>query len=91
MTDAIRDNNGVPVSLGTSATDGVAIVPLYINPTTHGVELDDNITGSDLSGHTAGRDKNQVPVMMGTSSVDGVTLVPLYIDPSSKKLLLNSN
>ena len=91
MTDVIRDSNGVPAASGTSATDGVTVVPLYLDPTTHGIQLDDNTTGSDLSTKVARRDRNQLPVMMGVSSVDGVTLVPLYIDPSTKKLLLNSN
>lgn len=91
MTDAPRDNNGVPVMLATSSADGVTVLALTLNPTTHGVIIEDNTTGSDLSTNTAKRDRNQVPVAMGTSNANGVLPVPLYINPATKELLVNSN
>ena len=91
MTDAPRDNNGIPAMLGTSNADGVTVLPLTLDPVTHGVIMNDGTTGSDLSTNTAKRDRNQMPVAMGVSNVDGVTRVPLYINPSTKELLLNSN
>jgi len=92
MTNAIRDNNGIPVALATSNADGVTVLPMQVDPTTHGIILDDNTTGTDKSPNSnAKRDQNQVPVMMGVSSVDGVSRVALYIDSATGKLLLNSN
>ncbi len=91
MTNAKRDENGVPTRLATSNADGITPLSIQINATTHGVVVDDGIGGSDLSGDIASRDENSVPVMMAVSSVDGVTPVALYIDSVTGKLLTNSN
>lgn len=91
MTNAKIDNNGIKTALGTSSTDGVTPLLMYVDPTTHGVEIDDNTTGSDLSGDIAKRDQNSEPVILGVSSSDGLTPTPIYIESAANKLLINSN
>jgi hypothetical protein len=90
MTNATRDNNHIPVVLGTSNNDGITPLPVQVNPTLHSVEVDEEQTGSDLSGDDATRDENMVTVMMGVSNVDGVTPTAIYIDSVSGKLLINT-
>lgn len=91
MTNAPRDKNSVPVKLGASNADGKTPLPLQVDPTQHGILIDDNTTGTDKSSANARRDDNSVPIMMGVSSADGVTPVMAYIDSTSNKLLVNSN
>lgn len=90
MADAKRDDNQEPTILGTSNADGSTLVRIKVDATTHVLQVDDNTTGSDLSGDNALRDNNLVTVLMGVSSVDGVTPVQIYADPSNGKLLINS-
>lgn len=91
MTNTVRDNNGVPVAQGASHADGVTLTPFFVDPSTHGLEVDDDTTGSDLSGNIAQRDANNVPSVMGTSSSDGATPTVPYLNATTKKLLINSN
>lgn len=91
MTRAVQDNNGIPVAQGVSNADGSTPTSLGVDPTMHGIQIDDNTTGSDLSGDIAHRDDNNQPVLMGVSSADGVTPVEIYIIPTGNKLLINSN
>lgn len=90
MTNAKKDNNNIPVILAASSADGSTPVPIKINPTTHGISVDDAGTGSDLSGDNASRDDNGVTIMMGVSSADGVTPCPIYADLSNGKLFIKS-
>ncbi len=91
MTQAKKDNNGIPVILGTSNVDGETPTPVKADPTTHSLEVDDDTTGSDLSDDIASRDNNGVTVMMAVSETDGVTPTALYTDPTNGKLLIDSN
>ena len=90
MTRAVRDPNGIPVTLGTSSTDGITPTPVAVDPTFFSLIVDDNTTGSN-AGNLEKRDQNSVPVAMGVSSVDGITPVTIYIEVATKKLLINSN
>jgi len=90
MAEAPRDNNRVPTILATSNVDGVTPLPIYVDPTTHFVQVDDGATGSDLSDDNADRDGNRVPVMLGVSNADGETTVPIYGDPANGNLLIKS-
>lgn len=91
MTNAYRDENSVPTKTALSNADGETILRVKADPTTHALNVNDDTTGSDLSGDIAARDENSVPVMLAVSSADGVTPVPLYIDSVTGKLLINSN
>jgi hypothetical protein len=87
---AVRDNNSIPVFIGLSDSDGSTILNLQVDPTSHGIIIDDNTTGSDLTGDNAPRDNNSVPTVLATSSSDGITPVPVYIKSATGGLLINS-
>ena len=89
MTQAKKDNNQIPVLLGTDSTDGITPTPLKASPSTHALKTNDNTTGSNLSGNIAYRDNNGYTVMMGVSNADGVTPVPIYALLSTGALLIN--
>lgn len=91
MTDAIRDNNQISTIIGASNADGSTPTRVKVNSSTHIVQTDDGVTGSDLSDDDASRDNNGIPIMLGVSSVDGITPVPIYVDPSNGKLLIKSS
>lgn len=88
--EAPRDNNHIPTLLGTSNADGSTPVVIKANPTTHILDVDCGVAGSDLSDDIASRDGNRVPVAMAVSSVDGETPVAIYADPANGKLLTKS-
>lgn len=90
MTDAKRDNNSITTLLGVSNADGTTPVRVKVDPSAHSIDVDDDTTGSDLSGDNAARDNSGIPVLMGVSSADGVTPVPIYADPATGKLLVKS-
>lgn len=89
MTVANKDNNRVPAKIGVLNTDGVTIKKLYADPSTHIIDTNIEVGGSDLGNNDAIRDDNGEPVMLAVSSSDGITPVPLYID-SSNCLLIKS-
>lgn len=93
MADAKRDNNQVSTITAASNADGATPVLIKIDSTDgHGVRVDDNTTGSDLSNdNNADRDSNGFPVILGVSSADGITPVEIYADPATGKLLIDSN
>lgn len=90
MSNALRDNNRIPIATGLLNTDGTTPTMLKANPTSHIMDYSDGSTGSDLSGDNAVRDDNRVTTLIAVSSSDGTTPVPLYIN-SSGELLVNSN
>jgi len=89
MADAPRDNNHIPVILGTLDSDGSTPATVKIDPTSHLLQTLDDTTGSDNSDDLADRDNNDVPVMIAVSKDDGLTPVALYAD-SSGNLLIDS-
>lgn len=90
MADAKRDQNNVPTLLCGLNTDGVTTVRVKVNPTNHGLKIDDNTTGTDHGPTNSPRDNNFVPALMAVSSVDGVTPVVVYAD-SSGNILIDSS
>ena len=75
--------------LGTLDTDGLTVVSIQADPTTHGLKIDDDTTGTSYAIETNQRDANRVPTVWATSSDDGET--PIYIaTDSSGKLLIDS-
>lgn len=89
MAEAKRDQNFITTILGVASEDGVT--PRNVGITAdHSLEVDDDTTGSDLSGDDAYRDQNFVTTMIAVSEDDGVTPVPLYVN-SDGKLLVDSN
>lgn len=90
MSDAARDGNSVTTLIGLSNADGSTIVRVSADPTSHGLDIDDDTTGSDEGGDHAERDSNGTPVLIAVSSADGVTPVAVYADPATGKLLVDS-
>lgn len=90
MANAPRDENSVPVLLGTLDSDGATPTPVQADPTTHALSVSDDTTGSDNGPTNAPRDENSVPALMAVSSVDGVTPVVVYADLNGN-LLINSS
>lgn len=91
MTQAKIDNNGTKTAIFASNADGITPLLLYVDPTSHGLVIDDNTTGTDQGRNPAVRDLNADPVMLGVSSSDGITPVEPYIDSATNKLLINSS
>lgn len=85
-----RDNNGIPTALGTLDTDGVTVVSIKVDSTSHGLKIDDNTTGTGFASSSADRDANRATAIWGVSSADGTT--PIYIaTDSSGNLLIDSS
>lgn len=87
MTDAVRDQNHVPVHLGVLCTDGVTLVPIAIDGSGN-VKVDSVSTLLVPVNPIALRDRNHVPCWMGTSSVDD-TPVPIYVNADGAILIEN--
>ncbi len=87
MADAPRDSNQIPALLGVLNTDGLTIIPIKANASTHGLKVSDSTTGTDHGPTNAKRDQNQVTSLVATSSVDGVTPVVVYADASGNLLI----
>ena len=91
MTQARKDNNKVDTMLGTLNSDGITPTLIEANPTSHGLVISDNTTGTDQSSvKSAKRDDNYVPALLVASETDGITPVQLYVN-SSGQLLVDSN
>ena len=87
MSNAVRDENNRPAIVAVLNTDGTTVAPVEINPTTHGLSVNNASTGSDNGPSRALRDENFVPTMLAVSDVDGTTPVPLYVDSNGKLLI----
>ncbi len=84
------DANRQQMIMGTLNTDGKTVVAIKVNPTNHGLKINDNTTGSSFSVTTNQRDANRKTTIWGVSSADGVT--PVYIaTDSSGNLLIDSS
>lgn len=90
MANASRDQNNIPTLIAALDTDGVTPIRVKVNPTNHGLKIEDGTTGSDNGRNVAYRDENSVPVLMAVSSADGVTPVEVYAD-SDGNLLIDSS
>lgn len=90
MDQAPRDQNRVTTIIGTSSSDGFTPLVVKADPTAHSIAVEDNTTGSDLSGDIAGRDQNFTPVWLAVSEVDGITPVPVYVNTDGQLLVDSS-
>lgn len=91
MTQAGRDQNNEPTLILASGSDGVTPVQVQADPTTHGLVIDDDTTGSDHGRAIAVRDQNGVPVLMAVSSADGVTPVEVYGKAATNAIMIDSS
>lgn len=103
MVNAYLDENSVPTLIAASNADGKTIVRVEVDPTNHGLSVDDDTTGSDAGNNknNAARDENNRPVLIAVASetitvngvnfIEGVTPVEVYADPATGELLIDSN
>lgn len=89
MANAKRDGNHIPTLIAPSSDDGVTVVNIVADPTTHELSVEDGTTGIDHGRTIAVRDDNHVAVLMATSSADGLTSIEVYTT-SDGKLLIDS-
>lgn len=72
-----HDGNGIHTLL-VVGTDGVSLMNVQVNPSTHVLSVSNGTTGSDNGPRLSIRDNNHVPILMGVSSADGKTPVAIY-------------
>lgn len=91
MTNAKRDENNISTLICALNTDGTTTTLIQVNPTNHGLKIDDASTGSDAgnNGNSAMKDENGVSVLTAVSSVDGSSIVEVYAN-SSGQILIDS-
>lgn len=87
--NAQRDQNRIPVLLGTLNTDGVMPIMVEATASIHALNVSNGLTGTDHGTINAERDQNRIPILMAVSAVDGVTPVEIYAD-SNGNLLIRS-
>lgn len=84
-----RDDNFIPTLRAVLNTDGVTVINVEANPSTHVLDVSDGNTGTDHGVPTAQRDTDFHPVLMAVSSEDYITPVEVYAD-SDGNLLVQS-
>lgn len=87
MAQAKRDENGKPMTMGVSKTDGNTPISMVVDPITLAVLA--NQQGDALTVTVATIDKhdqNDVPTVYGVSSADGKTLIPIATDNNGRIL-----
>ena len=88
MTDVIRDENHVTTLLGLSYVDGTTLVPIKVDSSNGGVEVDRTNTVS-TSAMNAARDNNHKATLMGVDSVSGDP-IPVFVNPTTGGILVGS-
>jgi hypothetical protein len=86
MSTANKDANSVSTLICPLNTDGVTIQRVYVNPTTHAMNISNGTTGTDYGFTRAIKDDNGVAVLVGVSSADFSTPVDIYADSSGNLL-----
>jgi hypothetical protein len=89
MTDAIRDNNHIPVLLGLSYVDGTTLVPIVINSSNSGINID-RVNTVSTAAMNAARDGNHRATLMAVDSVSG-NPIPVFANPSTGGILVGTS
>lgn len=84
-TNAIRDQNHIPVKLGVLNTDGVTLVPIAINPVGNGMKITTIDTISFTMTPIDSEDDNFVDAILCEGD-DGLTY-PLVVNSSGAVLI----
>jgi len=90
MANALKDENSVSSITCASSANGDDIIRVKADPSTHGLKVSNNTTGTDFGPANALHDENDIPTWIATSSVDGITPVVVYADTNGN-LLVDSN
>ncbi len=89
MTNAIRDNNHVPVLLGVLYTDPTVTVPIAIDGS--GLMMTNEVdTIAFTPDQVAIRDANYRHVLMAVDSTDPTELCPVFVDVTGAVLVGSS-
>jgi len=88
MADAIKDQNHVPSLLAVSYVDGITLVPIVINSSNSGVQID-RVNTVSTAAMNAARDANHRTTVMGVDSVSG-NPIPLFANPTTGGILVSS-
>jgi hypothetical protein len=88
MADSVRDNNHVPSLLALSYVDGTTLVPIKINSSNGGIEVD-RVNTVSTAAMDAARDQNHRATVLGVDSVSGDP-IPLFADPVTGGILVGS-
>lgn len=88
MATAGRDQNFATTIIGISTADSTTILPIYANPTNHGIKVNDSTSGS-FTGNRALRDDNFVTTLTALSSAGDGVIVALYVT-TNHQLLISS-
>lgn len=93
MANAKPDGNGRRTITAASSSDGVTIVPIVANPTSHAIMTSDASTGSDNGNNldNAMLDENSQAVWTALASDGSGRIIEVYGDPVGKGLLTDSN
>ena len=78
--------DGIPTLIAVE-TDGVTLVNIQADPTTHELYTSDGSTGSDNGPANSFHDGSHVPVLIATSNGDGKTPKVIYGDTNGKLLI----
>ena len=87
MADAIQDNNHVPTALALSYVDGTTLVPIKIDSSNGGVEVDESNNVSTAAMNAA-RDGNHRTTLMAVDSVSG-NPIPVFANPATGGILID--
>lgn len=80
----------MPTLICASNEDGLTIVPIEANATTHTLHVTNGTSGTNYGPANAVHDANFVPVLLAVSSADGVTPIEVYGDPFWAGVLISS-
>jgi hypothetical protein len=81
-----HDGNHTATLLAVEA-DGVTLVNIQADPTTHGLDISNGTSGTDNGPTTSFHDGNHTAILMATSSTDGKTPVAVYGNSSMQLLV----
>jgi len=87
MTE-ILDQNRIPVIQAVSMADGVTVLPVKAESSSHALMCNLGGVGIASNGNDP-RNENRKVAFMAVSSVDGITPVPVYLDPITNSLLIS--
>ena len=92
MANAAIDENGRQTLTGALNTDGATVVRVKANATTHGLVIDDGITGSDHGNHggNAILDENSRQTLTAVAS-DGSGEIVIVYATSGGALMVDSS
>lgn len=78
-SNSFHDNNNVSTLIAVE-TDGLTLINIKADPSTHRLGTANGSSGSDSGPTVSKHDGNHVHILMATSSLDGKTPVAVYAD-----------